>query len=74
MLLEDYIDSFGHDAKYWDEHWEELKVLVDKYYLTRAKVKVDVDYYEIIGLGCDDYETEAKRIKERHEFLEDCWD
>ena len=30
MLLEDYIDSFGHDAKYWDEHWEEFKVLVDK--------------------------------------------
>ena len=72
MLLEDYIDSFGHDAKYWDEHWEELMHLRDEYYLTRAKHKVD--YYESVGIDCTDYETEAKRIRERDEFLEDCWD
>lgn len=72
MLLEDYIDSFGHDAKYWNEHWKELKVLVDKYYLTRAKIKVD--NYESIGVDCTDYGTEARRIRERDEFLEDCWD
>lgn len=72
MLLEDYIDSFGHDSKYWDEHCEELNELTDKYYLTRAKNKVD--YYESVCIDCTDYETEAKRIRERDEFLEDCWD
>lgn len=72
MLLEDYIESFGHDSKYWDEHWEELMHLRDKYYLTRAKQKID--YYESVGIECDDYETEAKRIREHDEFLEDCYD
>lgn len=72
MLLEDYIDSFGHDAKYWDEHYEELIELTAKYYLNMAKQIVD--YYESIGVDCTDYETEARRIRERDEFLEDCWD
>lgn len=71
-MLEDYIDSFGKDAKYWDEHWEELNELIEQYYLNRAKRKVD--WYESWGLECDDYETEAKRLREHDEFLEDCYD
>lgn len=72
MSLEAYIDRLGHDSKYWDEHWEEYYDLRDKYYIEIAKRKVD--YYESWGLECDDYETEAKRLKEHDEFLEDCYD
>lgn len=71
-MLEDYIDHFGKDAKYWDEHWEEVHELIEQYYLNRAKRKVD--WYESWGLECDDYETEAKRLREHDEFLEDCYD
>ena len=71
-MLEDFMDSFGKDPKYWDEHCIEAIQLRDKYYFDTAKIIVD--HYESIGVDCTDYETEVKRIKERDEFLEDCWD
>ena len=71
-MIEYHIDSLGKDAKYWDEHYKELLVLIDEYYFKCAKHIVD--YYETEGIDCTDYNTESKRLKELDEFLEDCWD